>query len=143
MKTVISVEYSTRVEISTPKNIFLKSLDHGVHFSYITCLPIIKTHGVTAVRSNPPKHVFSCFLLQKTHLWVCGKDSKVYWKSFKRFSSTTFRFYVLKNWLTMALFWFLSETIFKKGDETPHFQKLARGHEDMQAENIFLQSYRQ
>ena len=37
----------------------------------------------------------------------------------------------------------LSETIFKKGDETPHFQKLARGHEEMQAETVFLQSYRQ
>ena len=37
----------------------------------------------------------------------------------------------------------LSDTIFKKGDETPHFQKLARGHEGMQAENVFLQSYRQ
>ena len=37
----------------------------------------------------------------------------------------------------------LSDKIFISGDETTHFQKLALGHEEMQAENVFLQSYRQ
>ena len=45
--------------------------------------------------------------------------------------------------LFFSLFYHLSETIFKKGAETTHFQKLARGHEGMQAENVFLESYRQ
>ena len=51
-------------------------MDHGLHFSYITCLEIFKTHGATLLQSNPTKHVFQRFLLQKTYrpgAWQIGQ----------------------------------------------------------------------
>ena len=57
-KMIVSAEYFTSVEISAWKYFFSESLDHGLHFSYITCLEIFKPHGATLLQSNPTKHVF-------------------------------------------------------------------------------------